>query len=145
MSGEQGCKVVFYRYEDGSRGRDANIKLIIIPTEMLFNSIEFLLFLPIVFFLFWFVAKPFGYQNLFIVVASYVFYGWWDWRFLILIAITTFCSYLSGLFIEYFESKRRWQRVVCVTNIFLNLGILAYYKYYNFFGENFASLMNSLG
>lgn len=76
---------------------------------MLFNSIEFAVFLPIVFLLYWFV---FDYalrrckhqlllQNLFIVVASYVFYGWWNWRFLILIAITTLCSFLSGLLIEY--------------------------------------------
>ena len=76
---------------------------------MLFNSIEFAVFLPILFLLYWFV---FGYalrgckrqllwQNLFVVVASYIFYGWWDWRFLILIAITTLCSYLSGLLISY--------------------------------------------
>lgn len=76
---------------------------------MLFNSIEFAVFLPIVFLLYWFV---FDYalrrckhqlllQNLLIVVASYIFYGWWNWRFLILIAITTLCSFLSGLLIEY--------------------------------------------
>lgn len=82
---------------------------------MLFNSIEFAVFLPIVFLLYWFV---FDYalrrckhqlllQNLFIVVASYIFYGWWNWRFLILIAVTTLCSFLSGLLIEYsFRMKR---------------------------------------
>lgn len=67
---------------------------------MLFNSIEYLLFLPIVFLLYWFVFRQLRWQNLLVVVASYVFYGWWDWRFLILIAFTTLCSYLSGLQIE---------------------------------------------
>lgn len=76
---------------------------------MLFNSVEFAFFLPIVFLLYWFVfdyalrrcKHQLMLQNLFIVVASYIFYGWWNWRFLILIAITTLCSYLSGLLIEY--------------------------------------------
>ena len=78
---------------------------------MLFNSFEFAIFLPIVFLLYWFV---FDYalskckhqlllQNLFVVVASYIFYGWWDWRFLILIAITTLCSFASGLMISRCE------------------------------------------
>lgn len=59
---------------------------------MLFNSIEFLLYLPIVFLLYWFVFKSLRWQNLFVVIASYVFYGWWDWRFLLLIALTTFAA-----------------------------------------------------
>ena len=63
---------------------------------MLFNSLEFLLFLPIVFGIYWLLRDKFRWQNLFVVVASYVFYGWWDWRFLLLIAFTAFCSYLSG-------------------------------------------------
>jgi D-alanyl-lipoteichoic acid acyltransferase DltB (MBOAT superfamily) len=67
---------------------------------MLFNSFEFLLFLPIVFLLYWFVVKPLRWQNLLVVVASYVFYGWWDKTFLLLIAFTSLCSYLSGVLIE---------------------------------------------
>ena len=63
---------------------------------MLFNSLEFLLFLPIVFGIYWLLRDKLRCQNLFVVVASYVFYGWWDWRFLLLIAFTSFCSYLSG-------------------------------------------------
>ena len=63
---------------------------------MLFNSLEFLLFLPIVFGIYWLLRDRLRVQNLFVVVASYVFYGWWDWRFLLLIAFTSFCSYLSG-------------------------------------------------
>ncbi len=67
---------------------------------MLFNSLEFLFFLPIVFSLYWFACNGKGMRNLLVVIASYVFYGWWDWRFLILIAITSLCSYLSGLLLS---------------------------------------------
>lgn len=68
---------------------------------MLFNSIEYLLFLPIIFLLYWFVFNKLKVQNLLVVVASYIFYGWWDRSFLLLIAFTTLCSYASGLGIEY--------------------------------------------
>ncbi len=67
---------------------------------MLFNSLSFMIFLPIVFVLYWFVFKKRHWQNLFVVIASYIFYGWWDWRFLLLIALTSFCSYYSGIIIE---------------------------------------------
>lgn len=112
---------------------------------MLFNSFEFLIFLPAVFLLYWFVFKPLKWQNLFVVAASYLFYGWWDWRFLILIAITTFCSYASGLLIQKYSGRRTHQRMVCATNILLNLIILGIFKYLNFFGENFALLLDALG
>lgn len=73
---------------------------------MLFNSIEYLLFLPIVFFLYWFVfEKKLKAQNLFLLAASYVFYGWWSWQFLILIAITSTLSFFSGLGIEKCKQK----------------------------------------
>lgn len=112
---------------------------------MLFNSFEFLIFLPAVFLLYWFVFKPLKWQNLFVVAASYLFYGWWDWRFLILIAITTFCSYASGLLIQKYAGRRTRRRTVCATNILLNLIILGIFKYLNFFGENFALLLDALG
>ena len=67
---------------------------------MLFNSLEFLIFLPTVFLLYWFVFRKLRWQNFFVVVASYVFYGWWNWKFLVLIAITTVCSFVSGILIE---------------------------------------------
>lgn len=67
---------------------------------MLFNSIEFLIFLPIVFAVYWLLRRWTTWQNVFVVVASYVFYGWWDWHFLLLIAFTTLCSYISGVAIE---------------------------------------------
>ena len=114
---------------------------------MLFNSFEYLLFLPIVFLLYWFV---FDYalskckhqlllQNLFIVVASYIFYGWWDWRFLILIAITTILSFFSGIGIEK-ALTQRGKKAVMIANIVVNLGILGIYKYYDFFAREFAEL-----
>ena len=114
---------------------------------MLFNSFEFAIFLPIVFLLYWFV---FDYalgkckhqlllQNLLIVVASYIFYGWWDWRFLILIAITTILSFLSGIGIEKAPTLRG-KKTVMIANIAVNLGILGVYKYYDFFAREFAEL-----
>lgn len=112
---------------------------------MLFNSIEFLVFLPIVFLLYWFVFKPLKWQNLFVVVVSYIFYGWWDWRFLILMGFTTLCSFLSGLFLERYEGCRSKQKWISVSNITLNLLILCIFKYCNFFGENLALLCQSVG
>ena len=113
---------------------------------MLFNSIEFFIFLPIVFILYWkVVGAQLRLQNVFVVVASYVFYGWWDWRFLLLIALTTGCSYVSGRLIENYGGRRSMQRVVCISNIVLNLAILCYFKYVNFFGESFAALLRTIG
>lgn len=114
---------------------------------MLFNSFEFLIFLPIVFLLYWFVfdyamrgcKRQLLWQNLLIVVASYVFYGWWDWRFLILIAITTILSFLSGIGIEKAPTQRG-KKAVMIANIVVNLGILGVYKYYDFFAREFAQL-----
>ena len=112
---------------------------------MLFNSFEFLLFLPIVFLLYWFVFKRLKWQNLFLVVASYVFYGWWDWRFLILIALTTLFSYVSGRLIARYEGQQKRQKALSAINIVLNLSILGVFKYYNFFAENFAALFGNIG
>ena len=112
---------------------------------MLFNSFEFLVFLPIVFLLYWFVFRTRKWQNLLVVVASYIFYGWWDWRFLFLIALTSICSFASGWLIEHYEVHRQRQRWVSAANIVLNLGILGVFKYYNFFVENLDALLRSLG
>lgn len=79
------------------------------------------------------------WQNLLIVVASYIFYGWWDWRFLILIAITTILSFLSGIGIEKAPTQRG-KKAIMITNIVVNLGILGVYKYYDFFASQFAEL-----
>lgn len=114
---------------------------------MLFNSIEFLIFLPIVFAIYWLLGKNLKLQNAFVVIASYVFYGWWDWRFLLLIAFTSLCSYASGLLIERsrkskVESKKSivGAKFWMVANIVINLGILAVFKYYDFFVSEFGAL-----
>lgn len=112
---------------------------------MLFNSLEFLLFLPVVFLLYWFVFRSLRWQNLFLVAASYLFYGWWDYRFLFLIALTTLCSYASGLLIAHYEGRRKQQRAVSAANIVLNLAILGLFKYYNFFAENLQALLHGMG
>lgn len=112
---------------------------------MLFNSFEFLIFLPIVFLLYWFVFRSRQWQNLLVVVASYVFYGWWDWRFLMLIAFTSLCSFGSGILIEHYEGRRRMQKLASASNIVLNLAILGVFKYYNFFVENLDALCSSIG
>lgn len=105
---------------------------------MLFNSLEFALFLPIVFALYWLMSGKLKLQNLFVVVASYVFYGWWNWRFLLLIAFTTLCSWASGLLIERQVVKGKKTRWVSVANIAVNLTVLCVFKYYNFFVTSFA-------
>ena len=106
---------------------------------MLFNSIEFAIFLPIVFLLYWFVFnRNLKLQNLFIVVASYVFYGWWDWRFLVLLAFTSLFSYASGLAIEKYRDTPRKAKTANIMNIVINLVILGIFKYYNFFVTSFA-------
>ena len=106
---------------------------------MLFNSIEFAIFLPIVFLLYWFVfQKNLKLQNLFIVVASYVFYGWWDWRFLVLLAFTSLFSFASGLAIEKYQDTPRKAKAANILNIVVNLLILGVFKYYNFFVASFA-------
>ena len=112
---------------------------------MLFNSFEFILFLPIVFLLYWFVFRERRWQNFFVVLASYVFYGWWDWRFLLLIALTSLCSYFSGVLLESTEGNRFRQKLISGANIVINLLILGVFKYYNFFVENIAALFHSLG
>ena len=125
---------------------------------MLFNSLEYLFFLPIVFMIYWAIgyakireSLKLRLQNAFVVIASYVFYGWWDWRFLLLIAFTSFCSWGSGLLM----AKRARNGVEClrggqnvafaskfwlIANIVLNLGILATFKYYDFFVSEFGNI-----
>ncbi len=112
---------------------------------MLFNSIEFAIFLPLVFFCYWFIVnKNLKFQNFFIVAVSYIFYGWWDWRFLFLIALTTGASYLSGILIERHREKKTAKGIAAI-NIALNLLILCIFKYFNFFAENLNALFEMFG
>ncbi len=118
---------------------------------MLFNSLEFSLFLPLVFLLYWFFfQRSLRLQNLFVVVVSYVFYGWWDWKFLLLIALTSFCSWLSGIWMSDTDTDApvsvvRRRRLIMVANIVLNLGILGFFKYYNFFVSSFIDAFSFTG
>ena len=108
---------------------------------MLFNSIEFAIFLPIVFLLYWFVfSKNLKLQNLFIVVVSYIFYGWWNWRFLFLIAFTSACSFGAGLLIGKYRGTPSTAKAVNIVNIVINLLVLGVFKYYDFFVTSFADV-----
>lgn len=113
-------------------------------SAVLFNSLEFLFFLPIVFALYWLCAGRANLRNLVIVIASYAFYGWWDYRFLALLALSTASSYASGIAIERCK-ERKTAKWICAANVVFNLFILAFFKYFNFFGENFARIMDMLG
>ena len=105
---------------------------------MLFNSLSFALFLPVVFAVYWLLRRSLRWQNLFVLAASYFFYGCWDWRFLLLIAFTSGCSYLSGVLMDGQHQRR--DKVVMWTNIAINLTILGLFKYYDFFAQSFADL-----
>ncbi len=112
---------------------------------MLFNSIDFAIFLPIVFLLYWFVAnKNLKLQNFLIVVASYVFYGWWDWRFLSLILFSTIIDYSVGRGLLKQENPTK-RKLLLWTSILVNLGFLGFFKYYNFFLENFVEAFSFFG
>ena len=112
---------------------------------MLFNSIDFAIFLPIVFVLYWFVAnKSLKYQNALIVAASYLFYGWWDWRFLSLILFSTIVDYLVGRRLKI-ENKENRRKALLWTSILMNLGFLCFFKYYNFFLDNFIAAFSFFG
>ena len=111
---------------------------------MLFNSIEYFFFLPIVFITYWFVCKNLKTQNWLILLSSYVFYGWWDWKFLSLILISTIVDYYTGLFINKSKTKKR-KKIYLFVSIFFNIGILAFFKYYNFFIESWVDMLNSFG
>ena len=112
---------------------------------MLFNSIEFLLFLPVVFVLYWFVFdKNLKHQNLLILFSSYVFYGWWDYRFLSLIFLSTIVDYFIGLNIPKQDSEKK-QKLFLWGSILFNLGVLGFFKYYNFFVDSWIDLFSSIG
>lgn len=102
---------------------------------MLFNSFEYVIFLPIVFALYWSLRNHRYLQNILLVIVSYIFYGWWDHRFLLLIFFTTLCSYISGVLIDRIKARK----TVMWINISVNLLLLGYFKYYNFFATELQS------
>lgn len=112
---------------------------------MFFNSLDFAIFLPLVFLLYWFVFnKNLRYQNILIVVASYVFYGWWNWRFLGLILFSTFVDYIIGVSLAK-EQNQHKRKILFWISILINLGFLGFFKYYNFFLDNFKSAFSFFG
>ena len=112
---------------------------------MLFNSLDFAIFLPLVFVLYWFVTnKSLKLQNFLIVVASYVFYGWWDWRFLFLVVFSTLVDYSIGVALSKQNNELK-RKVLLWTSISVNLGFLGFFKYYNFFLDNFIDAFSFFG
>lgn len=112
---------------------------------MLFNSFEFAIFLPIVFALYWVIpAEKTRLQNLLLLAASYLFYGWWDWRYLSLILISTIVDYLVGRGLGRADSARV-RRLLLWTSVVVNLGMLGVFKYYNFFMSSLVSAFGTLG
>ncbi|WP_281633869.1 MBOAT family O-acyltransferase [Flavobacterium luteolum] len=112
---------------------------------MFFNSLAFAVFLPIVFFLYWFVFnKTKSTQNALLIVASYYFYSCWDWRFLFLLVFSTFLDYFTGIQIEKSNSDKR-RKFWFWLSILVNLGFLGIFKYYNFFATSFAEMFSSFG
>ncbi len=112
---------------------------------MLFNSIEFFLFLPTVFILYWGVFKKnTRKQNILILISSYIFYGWWDFRFLSLIFLSTVVDYFIGLKIVKQKSDSR-RKLLLLTSIIFNISILGFFKYYNFFVDSWLILFESIG
>lgn len=112
---------------------------------MLFNSIDFCLFLPIVFAIYWIIGSGrIPLQNLFLLVASYVFYGWWDPRFLVLIFISSLTDYIIGLKLRK-TVEPTYRKLWLWLSVLVNIGMLAYFKYYNFFLESFAEAFLFMG
>lgn len=112
---------------------------------MLFNSIDFALFLPLVFVLYWFVTnKNLKLQNALLLIASYFFYACWDWRFMFLLMFSTLLDYYTGLKMQDAENQKE-KRFWFWLSVIVNLGFLGVFKYYNFFAESFAEAVSQIG
>jgi len=112
---------------------------------MLFNSLDFAVFLPIFFILYWYVTnKNLQLQNFLIVIASYIFYGWWDWRFLFLIFFSSITDYIIGKVLQVTE-KEKYRKFLLWFSIVTNIGFLGFFKYYNFFLDSFVSVFSFFG
>jgi alginate O-acetyltransferase complex protein AlgI len=112
---------------------------------MFFNSLSFAIFLPIVFFSYWFLtSKKLKIQNIILLISSYYFYACWDWRFLFLLLFSTLLDFYSGIKISD-ASKKSSKKIWFWLSIGINLGFLAFFKYYNFFIESFSDGLEKLG
>ncbi len=112
---------------------------------MIFNSIPFVIFLPVVFIIYWLIGnKNRKAQNYFLLIASYFFYGWWDWRFLSLLVFSSLLAYVLALFINK-SSKETHRKWLLFIGVFISLSFLGFFKYYNFFIQNFAEAFSLFG
>lgn len=112
---------------------------------MVFNTVTFGVFLVLVFVLYWFVfRRSLRKQNLLLVLVSYIFYGWWDWRFLGLLLISSVIDYFIGIQIENAPTQRRKKQFLYVS-LFVNLGMLGFFKYFNFFVDSFIDAFGFFG
>jgi len=111
---------------------------------MLFNSFTFWIFFGLFFVVYWSIHHKRSLRNIWILLASYVFYSWWDWRFLSLIIISTLVDYFVAIQIEKSnkENKKKW---LLALSVVVNLGFLAYFKYANFFIDNFVEVLQIIG
>ncbi|GHT18975.1 O-acyltransferase [Bacteroidia bacterium] len=111
---------------------------------MLFNSIEFGIFLPIVFLLYWAISKNVKAQNVFLLAASYFFYGWWDWRYLSLVLLCSITNYSAGVLMMKTELQKR-RRLILTVCCLVSFGVLGVFKYYDFFVTSFVDAFSLLG
>lgn len=111
---------------------------------MLFNSLPYFIFLPIVFVVYWFLRRSYTKQNIFLLAASYFFYGLWDWRFLFLILASTAVDYVVGIKIAT-ATHPHLRKYWLLTSTFFNMSLLGFFKYYNFFIESWSDLTSLLG
>ena len=111
---------------------------------MLFNSLEFAVFVPIIFILYWSFRSSLSVQNYILLIAGYVFYGWWDYRFLSLIFISSFIDYIISLRLSKTDVIRS-RKLLLAASIVLNLGMLGFFKYFNFFTQEFSRVFTFFG
>ena len=112
---------------------------------MLFNSIDFEIFLPIIFIIYWlFGNKSKQAQNFILLIASYLFYSFWDYRFLFLIILSSTIDYVVGIKISN-SSKKNEKKNWLILSVSTNIGLLLFFKYYNFFIDNFINTFTLLG
>ena len=110
---------------------------------MQFDTYTYALFLPLVFFIYWGLRKHLRWQNLFLLVASYVFYGWWDWRMLSLILLTSLSTWSTAMLMK--GNRSRGDKLLAAGNVVLNMGILCVFKYLNFLRDSFVDLLGLFG
>jgi len=111
---------------------------------MLFNSFVFAVFLPVVFIIYWLLGRNLRLQNVFLIIASYIFYGWWNYRFLSLIVISTGTDYTIGRLLDKGEDKRE-RKLLLYSSIGINIGISGFIKYFDFFIVYVGDLLTALG